>query len=267
MVENGEFRYLKFMTHKKGLVAITGASSGIGAAIAVRFAKEGFPVAILARRREKLEALKRELPGKSFAYELDVRNRTQVEEVFERIEKEAGPVEVLVNNAGVAFGLEPAYEASQDEWDQMIETNIKGLVSCARAVLPKMVERNSGQIINLGSTAGKYPYPGANVYGATKAFVHQFSLNLRADLFGKNIRVNCIEPGLVGGSEFSLIRFRGDVEKAKTVYSGTQPLTPEDVATIVYFCHALPPHVNINAIEFMPVVQASAHLAVHKEKR
>lgn len=254
------------MPHKKSLIVITGASSGIGAAIAIRFAKEGFPVVLLARRLDRLQSMKKELPGKIFAYELDVTDRNRVETVIEKIDKEIGPIGVLVNNAGVAFGLEPAYEASSDEWDQMVETNIKGLLSCTRAVLPKMVERNAGQIINLGSTAGSYPYPGANVYGATKAFVHQFSLNLRADLLGKNIRVNCIEPGLVGGSEFSIVRFRGDAERAQNIYSGTQPLTPEDVAEVVYFCHILPSHININTVEFMPVLQASAHLAVHKEK-
>ncbi len=254
------------MSQRKSIAAITGASSGIGASIAARFAKEGIPVAILSRRLDKLEALKKTLPGTIFSYELDVADRGKVETAIERIEKEAGPIGVLVNNAGVAFGLEPAYEADSDEWDRMIDTNIRGLVSCTRAVLPKMVERNAGQIINLGSTAGKYPYPGANVYGATKAFVHQFSLNLRADLLGKNIRVNCIEPGLVGGSEFSFVRFRGNEERAKNIYRGTHPLTPEDVAEIVYFCYALPPHVNINIVEFMPVLHASSHLAVHKEK-
>jgi 3-hydroxy acid dehydrogenase/malonic semialdehyde reductase len=253
------------MPQKKSLVAITGASSGIGAATAARFAREGFPVALLARRLDRLQSLKNELPGKIFAYELDVTDRDRVEAVFAQIEQEAGPIGVLVNNAGVALGLEPAYETSREEWDQMIDTNIRGLVFCTRAVLPLMVARNGGQIINLGSIAGTYPYPGANVYGATKAFVHQFSLNLRADLLGKNIRVNCIEPGLVGGSEFSAVRFRGDTETAKTIYSGTQPLTPEDVAEVAYFCHALPPHVNINTVEFMPVLQASAPLMVHKE--
>jgi len=266
MAENGAIRYFENMPKKKSLVAITGASSGIGAAIAARFAKEGFPIVLLARRFARLQALKNELTGNVFTYELDVTDRDRVEKTISQIEKEAGPIGVLVNNAGVAFGLEPAYQANSEEWDQMIDTNIKGLLFCTRAVLPKMVERNAGQIINLGSTAGRYPYPGANVYGATKAFVHQFSLNLRADLLGKNIRVNCIEPGLVGGSEFSIVRFRGDAERAQNIYAGTQPLTPEDVAEVVYFCHALPPHVNINTVEFMPVVQASSHLAVHKEK-
>lgn len=254
------------MSLNRPLIAVTGASSGIGTAIARRFAKEGFPLVLLARRKERLEALKKELPGSVFVYELDVTDRERITSVIHQIEKEVGPIGVLVNNAGVALGLSPAHEAKSEDWEQMIDTNIRGLVFCARAVLPKMVERNSGQIINLGSVAGTYPYPGGNVYGATKAFVHQFSLNLRADLLGKNIRVNCIEPGLVGGSEFSIVRFHGDAEKAKNIYSGTKPLTPDDVAEVVYFCHALPPHININAVEFMPIGQASAHLAIHKEK-
>jgi 3-hydroxy acid dehydrogenase/malonic semialdehyde reductase len=168
------------------------------------------------------------------------------------------------NNAGLAIGVSPAYECKQEDWDRVVDTNIKGLLYCTGAVLPSMVERNFGQIINMGSIAGSYPYPGANVYGGTKAFVHQFSLNLRADLLGKNIRVNCIEPGIVGGSEFSSVRFSGDAERAQKVYSGMQPLTPEDVAEIVYFCHALPPHVNINSLELMPISQASTNLAIYR---
>jgi len=248
----------------KTLVAITGASAGIGAAIARRFAKEGFPVALLARRLDRLQALQAEIGKLAFAYEMDVADSESVERAVERIEQEAGPIGVWVNNAGVAYGLEPAHEGKKEEWDRMVETNIAGLLSCTRAVLPKMVDRNAGQIMNLGSTAGTYPYPGGNVYGATKAFIHQFSLNLRADLLGKNIRVNCIEPGLVGGSEFSSVRFRGDADRAENIYRGTKALTPEDVAEIVYFCHVLPPHVNINSVEVMPVFQAPTHLAVYK---
>lgn len=250
---------------KKSLVAITGASAGIGTAIARRFAKEGFPVALLARRLDRLEALQKELGKLAFAYEMDVADAKSVEKGVHWIEQEAGPIGVWVNNAGVALGIEPAFHGKKEKWDQMVETNIQGLLACTRVILPKMVERNNGQIINLGSTAGQYPYPGGNVYGATKAFIHQFSLNLRADLLGKNIRVNCIEPGLVGGSEFSIVRFGGDESKAKNIYAGAKPLMPEDVAEIVYFCHVLPPHVNLNVVELMPVCQAPAQLAVYKE--
>jgi len=254
------------MSLKRPLVAVTGASSGIGAAIARRFAKEGFPTVLLARRAEKTAALKREWPGSHFSYELDVTDGEQVQAVFHRIEKEAGPIGVLVNNAGLALGLEPAHEAKIDDWNRMVDTNIRGVIACTHAVLPGMVKRNAGQIINIGSTAGRYAYLGANVYGATKAFVRQFSLNLRTDLLGKSVRVNCVEPGLLGGSEFSNIRFRGDAAQAENVYKNTQPLTPEDVAEVVYFCHALPAHVNLNTIEMMPVAQASAGLTVKKEK-
>ncbi len=248
------------------LVVITGASSGIGAAAARRFAKAQFPMALLARRLDRLNALKEELGGDVSVYELDVTSAIEVERTMARIEKEAGPIGVLVNNAGLALGLEPAYEAKLEEWDRCIETNIKGLIHCTQAVLPRMVARNVGQIINIGSIAGSYPYPGGNVYGATKAFVHQFSLNLRADLLGKNIRVNCIEPGLVGGSEFSLVRFRGDETKAKKVYEDVLALEPSDIAELIYFCCTLPPHVNINVLEAMPVCQASGPFALHRGK-
>lgn len=253
-------------TKTNPLVVVTGASSGIGAATARRFAKGHFPLALLARRLDRLEQLKKELTEDTFVYQLDVADSARVEEVVEQIEQEAGPIGVLVNNAGISLDLEPAYEGKKAEWDQCVDINIKGLLYCTRAVLPRMVERNVGQIVNMGSIAGHYPYPGGNIYGATKAFVHQFSLNLRADLLGKNIRVNCIEPGMVGGSEFSVVRFRGDAERAKNVYAKVQPLVPEDIAELVYFCCTLPPHVNLNVIEVMPVMQASAPLAVHRNK-
>jgi 3-hydroxy acid dehydrogenase/malonic semialdehyde reductase len=252
---------------KKKTAVITGASAGIGAAAARRFAKEGYRVVLLARRREKLEEMRQEL-GKENAvvYELDVTSKTSVEETINRIENEVGPIDVLVNNAGAAFGLEKAFEANLHEWEKCVDVNIKGLLYCTRAVISGMVERDSGHIINLGSIAGTYPYPGGNVYGASKAFTHQFSLNLRADLLGTAVRVSCIEPGLVGGTEFSQTRFRGDVEKAKKVYENTQALTPEDIAEAIFFCAGAPPHVNINTVEMMPVSQASAPLSVFREK-
>ena len=248
----------------KPLVAITGASAGIGAAVARRFAKEGYRLALIARRLDKLKILQAELHTAASLYELDVRNSTDVAATFALIEKENGPIDVLVNNAGCALGLEPAYECKIADWDQCLQTNINGLLYCTHAILPSMVKRNSGHIINLGSIAGTYPYPGGNVYGATKAFVHQFSLNLRADLFGKRVRVSCIEPGLVSGTEFSLVRFRGDQEKAAKPYEKTESLTPEDVAEAIYFCHKLPPHANINTIEMTPVGQSSGPLRVYR---
>jgi 3-hydroxy acid dehydrogenase/malonic semialdehyde reductase len=249
---------------KKPLVAITGASMGIGAAAAHRFSKEGYRLALMARRIDKLTLLKENLPGETAIYGLDVCASDAVAALFKQIEKENGPIDILINNAGCAFGMEPAYEGKLKEWDQCVQTNIHGLLYCTHAVLPSMVARNAGHIINLGSVAGTYPYPGGNVYGATKAFVHQFSLNLRADLLGTKIRVSCIEPGLVGGTEFSTVRFRGDHKRAEQVYDKTEALNPDDIAEILYFCHRLPPHVNINAIEVMPVAQASGSLALFR---
>lgn len=252
------------MSNQKPLVAITGASAGIGAATARRFAKEGYRLALIARRLEKLKSIQAELQTPTSIYELDICIAKDVVTTFQRIEKENGPIDILINNAGCALGLEPAYQCKIPDWEQCLQTNINGLLYCTHAVLPSMVARDLGHIINLGSIAGTYPYPGGNVYGATKAFVHQFSLNLRADLFGKKVRVSCIEPGLVSGTEFSIVRFHGDKEKAAKPYEKTQSLTPEDVAEAIYFCHKLPPHANINTIEMTPVGQASGPLMVYR---
>jgi 3-hydroxy acid dehydrogenase / malonic semialdehyde reductase len=173
-------------------------------------------------------------------------------------------VDILINNAGLALGLEPAQEADLDQWEQMIETNCTGLVYMTRALLPRMVARGTGHIVNLGSIAGTYPYPGGNVYGATKAFVHQFSLNLRSDLHGTGVRVTCVEPGLSGGTEFSEVRFGGDRERAAGVYAGTQPLTAEDIADAIDWATSQPPHVNVNIIELMATSQSFAPFQVHR---
>jgi 3-hydroxy acid dehydrogenase / malonic semialdehyde reductase len=249
---------------KKPLVVITGASAGIGAATARRFAKEGYRLALTARRLDRLTKLQEELKTDSSVYQLDVRLSEDVAATFQKIEQEHGPIAILVNNAGLGFGLEPAYQGKIEEWDQCIDTNIKGLLYCTRAALPSMVKLDSGHVINLGSVAGRYPYPGGNVYGATKAFVRQFSLNLRADLIGTQVRVSCIEPGLVGETEFSDVRFRGDKKRSAKVYENTKSLTPEDIAEVIYFCHSIPRHVNINTVEVMPVMQASGALVVHR---
>ncbi len=247
------------------IIVITGASAGIGAAVARRLAKKGHTLVLLARRKEKLEELRSEL-GKNEAviYELDVASRTEVETTFARIEKEVGEIDVLVNNAGLALGLEKAQESKLDDWQKCIDVNINGLLYCTHAALPGMVKRNRGHIINIGSVAGSYPYPGGNVYCGTKAFVHQFSLCLRSDLLGTHVRVSCIEPGLVGGTEFSTVRFHGDEAKAKSVYEKTQPLTADDIAEVVHFCATLPPHININTVEVMPVAQAFSPLAINR---
>src|SRR5579859_7545685 len=173
-------------------------------------------------------------------------------------------VDILVNNAGLALGLEPAQEADLDQWVQMIETNCTGLVVMTRALLPRMVARGSGHIVNLGSIAGTYPYPGGNVYGATKAFVHQFSLNLRSDLHGSGIRVTCIEPGLSDGTEFSEVRFGGDAERAAAVYTGTHPLTADDIAAAIEWATSQPPNVNVNTIELMATSQSFAPFQIYR---
>ncbi|MFD8501079.1 SDR family oxidoreductase [Amycolatopsis sp. NPDC059657] len=245
-------------------VFVTGASTGFGAAIARRFAADGAKVVATARRVGKLEALADELGKNVLPLELDVRDRDAVAEAFANLPAEFAEVDVLINNAGLAKGLEPAHRANLDDWDQMIDTNCKGLVYCTRAALPGMVERGRGHVINLGSIAGTYPYPGGNVYGATKAFVHQFSLNLRSDLHGTGVRVTNVEPGMVGGTEFSKVRFEGDQSKADAVYEGTQPMTAEDVADSVVWAASQPAHVNVNVVELMPVVQSFSPLQIFR---
>ena len=195
--------------------------------------------------------------------ELDVTDRAAVERVAAEVTDDAA-VDVLVNNAGLALGLEPAHAADVDEWERMIDTNCTGLVYCTRALLPAMVARGSGHVVNLGSVAGVYPYPGGNVYGATKAFVHQFSLNLRADLHGTGVRVTCLEPGMASGTEFSVVRFGGDAERAADVYAGTEPLQPEDVADAVVWVTSQPQRVNVNLVEMMATVQAFAPFRVYR---
>jgi len=246
-------------------VFITGASSGFGAAAARRFAARGDRVVAAARRTERLRSLAGELgPGVLLPLTLDVQDRSSVERVPAELPPDFAEVDILVNNAGLALGLEPAQQAELDEWDQMIDTNCAGLVYVTRALLPQMVARGTGHVVNLGSIAGTYPYPGGNVYGATKAFVHQFSLNLRSDLHGTGVRVTCIEPGLVGGTEFSQVRFGGDRERAAAVYAGAQPLTAEDIAAAIEWATSQPPHVNINTIELMPTGQSFAPFQVDR---
>jgi 3-hydroxy acid dehydrogenase/malonic semialdehyde reductase len=246
------------------IVFVTGASAGFGAAIARAFVKGGHRVVAAARRRDRLDALSAELGDKLLPFELDVRDSAAVAAAPAALPPEFAAVDVLVNNAGLALGLEPAQRALLDDWQTMIDTNCTGLVHVTRAFLPGMVERNCGHVFNLGSVAGSWPYPGGNVYGATKAFVRQFSLNLRADLAGTALRVTDIEPGLCGGTEFSNVRFRGDDEKAATVYKDVQPLTPEDIADSIYWIATRPAHVNINTIELMPVAQSFAGLTIHR---
>jgi 3-hydroxy acid dehydrogenase / malonic semialdehyde reductase len=246
-------------------VFITGASSGFGTAAVRRFAARGDRVVAAARRTERLRSLATEFdPAVLLPLTLDVRDRSAVERAVASLPPDFAEVDILVNNAGLALGLEPAQEADLDLWEQMIETNCTGLVYMTRALLPRMVARATGHIVNLGSIAGTYPYPGGNVYGATKAFVHQFSLNLRSDLHGTGVRVTCVEPGLSGGTEFSDVRFGGDSERAAGVYAGTQPLTADDIAAAIEWATSQPPHVNINVIELMPTSQSFAPFQVYR---
>jgi 3-hydroxy acid dehydrogenase/malonic semialdehyde reductase len=248
------------------IILITGATAGFGAAFARRFVKDGHRVIATGRRVERLEGLAKELGKAVLPVPLDVTDAKAVAGFVEALPAAWREIDVLVNNAGLALGLSPAWDADLAEWDRMVATNVTGLMHVTRAVLPGMVARNKGTILNLGSVAGTYPYPGGHVYGGTKAFVEQFSLNLRADLAGKNIRVTSIEPGLVGGSEFSKVRFGGDEKKAADVYKGTTPLSPEDIAETAAWIVGLPAHMNINRIEMMPTCQASAAFAIKRQE-
>lgn len=247
------------------IVFITGATSGFGAACARQFAAHGWRLIVCGRRQDRLEALRAELAATVpiHTVPLDVRDEAAVDAAVAALPADFAEVDVLVNNAGLALGLEPAHRCPMADWQQMVDTNIKGLLYCTHAILPGMVARNRGHIINIGSVAGSYPYPGGNVYGATKAFVRQFSLNLRADLLGSRVRVTTIEPGMAE-TEFSLVRFKGESAKADQVYEGTQPLRPEDIADIVYWTATRPTHVNINTLEVMPVSQAFGPFAISR---
>jgi 3-hydroxy acid dehydrogenase/malonic semialdehyde reductase len=237
-------------------VLVTGATAGFGEAIARRMVKDGYRVIATGRRLDRLEALKAELGDALLPFQLDVSDTTAVAALPGSLPEGWREVDILVNNAGLALGLSPAYQADLAEWDTMVATNVTGLIHVTHALLPAMVERNRGLVINLGSIAGDYPYPGGHVYGATKAFVLQFSLNLKSDLVGTNVRVSNIEPGLCGGTEFSQVRFHGDADKAAKVYEGTKPLTSENIAETVAWIAGLPPHMNVNRIELMPTCQA-----------
>jgi 3-hydroxy acid dehydrogenase/malonic semialdehyde reductase len=245
-------------------VLVTGATSGFGVAIARRYAAFGARLILCGRRSERLFALTEELPSACHAVTLDVRDRFAIETAISSLPPDFADVDVLVNNAGLALGLDPADQACLDDWEIMIDTNVKGLMMMTRAILPGMVARDRGHIVNISSTAGTYPYLGGNAYGASKAAVTQFSLNLITDLVKTKVRVTNVEPGLCGGSEFSEVRFKGDCEAAARVYAGTTPLTAKDVAEAVIWATSLPPHVNINRIEMMPTCQAPGGLTIHR---
>ena len=241
---------------------VTGATSGFGEAIARRLSKEGYKIVALARREDRLKKLANEL-GDTHIIVADIRDKEAVFKAVESLPDKFKDIEVLVNNAGMALGLEKTIDAKVEDFETMIDTNVKGLIYSTKAVLPLLYKQEKGYIFNLGSTAGSWPYPGSNVYGATKAFVKQFSLNLRNDLVGTNIRVTNIEPGLCK-TEFSEVRFRGDKVKADSLYENTNFITSEDIATILVNCLNMPESVNINRVEVMANTQTWAGLAIEK---
>jgi NADP-dependent 3-hydroxy acid dehydrogenase YdfG len=243
---------------------ITGATSGFGEALARRIVAGGGRVIATGRRKERLDALAAELGDAVLTRELDIRNKASIAWVLGDLPDDFAAIDILFNNAGLALGLAKAHEADPDDWDQMIETNVLGLTRITRAVLPGMVARNRGDVVNVSSVAASYPYPGGNVYGATKAFVREFSLNLRADLLGTKVRCTSIEPGMCD-TEFSAVRFKGDQTSADKVYAGMTPLSADDVAMLVEQVLRLPAHININTLEVMPVQQAFSPFAVSRE--
>jgi 3-hydroxy acid dehydrogenase/malonic semialdehyde reductase len=246
------------------IVLITGASAGFGAEMARTFVSNGHRVILAARRTDRIAELATELGDAALPVTLDVTSRASIEAALAGLPADWKGIDVLINNAGLALNTVPAHEVPLEDWETMIATNCKGLVTMTRLVLPDMVARGSGLVINIGSTAGHYPYPGGNVYGATKAFVEQFTLNLRADLVGTGVRATNLAPGLSGGTEFSNVRFKGDDSAAAKVYEGTTPLSAKDIADTAYWIATLPPHVNVNSIELMPTCQGFSPFTIKR---
>jgi 3-hydroxy acid dehydrogenase/malonic semialdehyde reductase len=254
---------------KDKTILITGASSGIGKACAELFAKEKANLILTARRIDRIKNLAKRLEKENKintkCIKLDVRNYEQVEEAISSLKSTWKKIDFLINNAGLSRGLEKIYEGKKEDWDEMIDTNIKGLAFVTRHVIPLMVKRKKGHIINIGSTAGHEVYPGGNIYAATKFAVNALSQSTRLDVLDKGIKVTSIDPGMVE-TEFSLVRFRGNKERAKNVYKGLKPLTPKDIAEAVLFCSTRPNHVNINQVILTPLAQASSTQVYRKEK-
>lgn len=249
------------------IVLITGASSGIGAACAHFFAEAGARLILVARRLERLEALasalKTQFGTETLLLQLDVGDRPRVESTLGALPEDWVAVDILVNNAGLSRGLDKLHEGDFQDWEEMIDTNIKGLLYVTRAILPGMVQRDRGHVINIGSIAGHQPYPGGNVYCATKAAVKSLTECIKLDLLGTAVRITSVDPGMVE-TEFSEVRFHGDGDRARKVYQGLTPLTAEDIADVVLYCATRPAHVNINDIILMPVDQASTTMAYRR---
>ena len=248
-------------------IMITGATSGFGKAIAVRFAENGFNIIITGRRKELLNKLEKELQTvgniKTLSLNFDVRKKDEVESVIGNLSEEWKKIDILVNNAGLAVGLSHIQDGDTDDWDRMIDTNVKGLLYVTRAVAPLMVTRNKGHIFNIGSIAGKETYENGNVYCASKSAVDALSKSMRIDMLKNNIKVTLIAPGMAE-TEFSLVRFKGDEQKAKTVYKGIDALTGDDIADVIYYCATLPDRVCINEIVITPTQQASVNHSVRR---
>ena len=246
-------------------ILVTGATAGFGSAMARRFVRDGHRVVAVARRTERLHALRDELgAARLLPLALDVGDAAATDALPGSLPAAWREVDVLINNAGLALGLGPAVEAQVADWDRMVATNVTGLMHMTRALLPGMVARDRGHIVNLGSTAAIYPYPGGHIYGASKAFVAQFTLNLKADLAGTNVRVTVLEPGLVGGTEFSHVRFGGDAARAAAPYANTVSMTADDIAEAAAWIIGLPARVNVNRIELMPTSQAPGPLVIKR---
>ena len=243
-------------------VLVTGASAGFGYAICEVLANNGFKVVAAARRVSKLKDLASKANGNIYPLELDVTKENEVNSILDNLPDEFKDIDVLVNNAGLALGCDKAQVCDVNEWKTMIDTNVTGLISVTRALLPSMIAKNLGYVINLGSTAGAWPYTGGNVYGATKAFVEQFSRNLRTDLAGTALKVTVIKPGLCQDTEFSSVRFHGDESKVAATYKDVEAILPEDIANTVLWLVNNPRHLNINELEMMPVCQTFGGLAV-----
>jgi len=248
------------------IIFITGATSGIGRATAELFAREGWKIVAAGRRAERLENLAAAFPGQVLPVTLDVRSKAAVDDAFTTLPEAFADIDVLVNNAGLALGMGLAQDCDPEDWNTMVDTNIKGVLHCTRAALPGMVKRNRGHIVNLGSVAGSYAYVGGNVYGATKAFVEQFSRNLRCDLHGTDVRVTNVEPGLLE-TEFTLVRMKGDQKASDALYADAEPLHPQDIAECIRWAVSMPAHVNINRIEVMPVCQRNGATEVYRKPK
>jgi len=246
------------------IVLITGATSGFGMSCAELFSKKGYKTILIGRRKERLLKLSKKLGvKKNFPIQLDVRNKVKVYKEIENLPNDFKKISVLINNAGLAWGFETAQDVEIGKWETMIDTNCKGLVYMTKAVLPGLIKRNKGHIVNIGSVAGNYPYGGGNVYGGTKAFVKQFSLGLKSDLLGTKVKITNIEPGMAD-TEFSLVRFSGNKKKAKDVYKNMTPLTGVDIAETIFWAVNRPSHVNINRIELMPLQQGFNFFAISR---